>query len=895
MESAVLADATPLMRQYWELKATVPDALLFFRMGDFYELFGDDAVEASRLLEITLTTRDRTKANPMPMAGVPHHSAHGYIQRLLRAGRKVAIGEQMEDPASTKGLVRRDIVRVLSPGVQFDLDANDSAWLAIALREDSAACWTLGCLDASTGHTAYATGLSEAELLGELSRHPIRQLLRLDGDLPEGVRAALRPDTLLEELSANHLAQAAAHSFLCRQFGVGSLDAFLPSGTAVHALGILAHYAARSQRVDRLAHLQPPVPLHHQTSMALGPQTADHLDLFPAPDARPNLFSEIQSTKTASGARLLKRWIAEPLASIDAISKRQASVTQLADSPAAREKLRAALSDVYDLERILGRAHTGLANPRDTRALGVSLSRLKTILENLQLLENHLASVPPRQPLAPGLIELRQLLRNTAAEVDSLAHQILQTQREEAPLVARDGSIFKTGTHAELDRLIELSENGARFLVDLEAREREATGISSLKVKYNRVFGYFIEITQAHLKSVPAHYQRKQTTVGAERFFTDELKKFEEEVVSAGTRQKALEQQLFNELLEKIRAQTRAITAAAQALAEIDALVSLATLCERPGWSFPQIDQSLDLDIRQGRHPLVDRGEFVPNDLQLDPEHCRALLITGPNMGGKSTLMRQVALIILLGQIGAPVPASSARWGVVDSIYTRIGAHDAIARGQSTFMVEMTELAHLLHHAGQRSLVVLDEIGRGTSTYDGMSVAWATLEWISTRIQARTLFATHYHELTRLSERLPALKNAHMAVDSSRDLKDHSGLRFLYLLREGPTNESFGIHVAKLAGLPQSVVDRAWQVLETLERESRGPQPVPPSIAGSPPEGQLSFFAPPSAPRVEIRTEIRREFVPHPSIETLKSAAINEMTPLQALNFLAELQKAVLQ
>jgi DNA mismatch repair protein MutS len=888
-DSSQLADATPLMRQYWELKSTVPDALLLFRMGDFYELFGDDAIEASRLLEITLTSRDRTKANPTPMAGVPHHSAHGYIQRLLRAGKKVAIGEQMEDPAAAKGIVRRDIIRVLSPGVQFDLDGSEAAWLAMALREPGGSTWTLACLDASTGHTTFAVKLSPDELLGELSRQPIRQLLKLDGDLPEQAPSALRPGTLLEDLSANILGIDAATKFLCSQFGVASLDAFLPSSTAIHALGILAHYAARSQRVERLAHLQPPRPLHHQLSMALGPQTAEHLDLFPAPDSRPNLLAEIQSTKTAAGARLLKRWLAEPLTSIEGISERQDSIRQLADSLAARDRIRSALGEVYDLERILGRVHTGLANPRDTRALGVSLGQLSAVVENFTLLENSLAS--SKQKLAPGLLQLRQRLIDARSALAPLSSRILETQKEEAPLVSRDGGIFKAGTHPDLDRLIELSENGARFLVELETRERESTGIASLKVKYNRVFGYFIEITQAHLKNVPAHYQRKQTTVGSERFFTEELKKFEEEMVSSGSRQKALEQQLFDELLGKIREQTSMITKAAQSLAEIDVLASLAALCERPGWVFPTIDQTLDLEILQGRHPLVDRGEFVPNDLRLNPESCRSLLITGPNMGGKSTIMRQVALIVILGQIGAPIPASAARWGVVDSIFTRIGAHDAIARGQSTFMVEMTELAHLLHHAGERSLVILDEIGRGTSTYDGMSVAWATLEWICTRVKSRTLFATHYHELTRLAERLPALKNAHMAVDSSRDLKDHSGLRFLYLLREGPTNESFGIHVAKLAGLPQTVVDRAWEVLENLESESRGPQPSTATAGAVASEGQLSFFAP---TRVEVRTEIRRELVSHPSLETLKSAAINEMTPLQALNFLAELQKAAL-
>ncbi|MBU6376641.1 MAG: DNA mismatch repair protein MutS, partial [Bdellovibrionales bacterium] len=747
------------MRQYWELKSSVPDSLLLFRMGDFYELFGDDAVEASRILEITLTSRDKAKANPIPMAGVPHHAAQGYIQRLLRAGKKVAIGEQMEDPSSAKGIVRREVIRVLSPGVQFDLETSETVLLAIALREKLGSTWTLACLDASTGHSYYAVKLSSEDLVAEIQRHPIRQLLRLDGDLPELATKILSSDALLEDLSSNFLSDSSAEKFLCEQFEVASLGAFLPDRHSIHALGILAYYAARSQRLQKLAHLQPPRPLHHSQSMVLGPHTTDHLDLFPGADLRPSLLQEIQQTKTAAGARLLRRWIGEPLASVEPIKERQASIFQLSTSSGVSVRLQQALTEVYDLERILGRVHTGLASPRDTLALGRSLHQIPSILELLARLT---------ETLPDGLVKLKQRLQQASEALHSLSDQIIATQRDDPPLVSRDGGIFRPGTNTELDRLIELAENGAQWLLELEARERNATGISSLKVKYNRVFGYFIEVTQAHLKSVPSQYQRKQTTVGAERFFTEELKKFEEESVSASFRQKALEQQLFGELLNRVREQTSSIITAAQSLAELDALLSLATLSSRPGWVFPVIDESLDIELSQSRHPLVDRGEFVPNDVHLDPERCRALLITGPNMGGKSTLMRQVALVVILGQMGAPVPAKSARWGVVDSIFTRIGAHDAIARGQSTFMVEMTELAHILHHSAERSLVILDEIGRGTSTYDGMSVAWATLEWICTRLRSRTFFATHYHELTRLSERLPALRNAHMAVESSR-------------------------------------------------------------------------------------------------------------------------------
>jgi DNA mismatch repair protein MutS len=877
--SSAANDSTPLMKQYWELKSGVPDALLLFRMGDFYELFGDDAVEASKILEITLTSRDKGKANPIPMAGVPHHAVHGYLQRLLKAGRKVAIGEQMEDPSSAKGIVKREITRVFSPGVQFDLETDDSAWLATALPEE-AGRWTLCCLDVSTGQAFYQTGLETTALLDELQRNPIRQLLRLGGRLPPEAAEALRPGALLEDLSEHFLAPAAARTVLCTNYGLQALEAFLPSETAIHALGVLVRYAAKSQRLEQLAHLQLPLPLHQAQSLRFGPQTAEHLDLFPVSDGRPNLLSAIQNTRSAAGARRLKRWLSEPLTRPEEIRQRQDAVRLLAGAPGgALQRLSQAQAEIYDLERILGRVHTGLANPRDTRALGASLRQIPALIDTLA----YLGSLPSQ------LEHLKTELAKVSAGLAPLADRIVATQKAEAPLVSRDGGIFERGTDAELDRLIDLNERGSEWLLALEAREREATGIPSLKVKYNRVFGYFIEITQAHLKSAPAHYQRKQTTVGAERFFTDELKKFEEEAVTAQARQKALEEKLFADLLSEIRLSTRQITEAAHLLSELDALASLSALARRPGWVFPTVDDTLELEIRAGRHPLVDRGEFVPNDLRLDPQSRRTLLITGPNMGGKSTLMRQAALIVILGQMGAPVPAAAAGWGAVDAIYTRIGAQDAIARGQSTFMVEMTELAHLLHHAGERSLVILDEIGRGTSTYDGMSVAWATLEWICSRIRSRTLFATHYHELTRLVERLPELQNAHMAVESP-GAKDSGELRFLYLLKEGPTNESFGIHVAKLAGLPKSVIDRAWEVLESLEGETRNPPAPSGPAAGAVDPAQLSFFGGVS-PGAPAQVVVKTEFLPNPVGQRLRDLRIDELTPLQALNLLAELQR----
>ncbi len=789
-------DSTPLMKQYWELKAQAADALLLFRMGDFYELFGNDAVEASRILEITLTSRDRKSPNPMPMAGVPHHSVQGYLQKLLRAGKKVAIAEQMTDPGAAK-LVKREIIRVFTPGVQFDLEGSEANYLGAIVSSDEK--WTLACLDASTGEALVSDPLLPEDLAMELASRPLKQLLCFG--LPPKLET---PSSLLvENLPSNYLSALQAEEWLKKHYELASLEAFLRAPSAIHALGIAVVYALRTQQQERLAHLRLPEPLHQPKTMTLGPGAAQHLDLLT--DSGPNLFDLMNHTRSALGARQLKRWLLAPLKSPSEISARQEAVFEFSKS-GLREKLSSECAEIYDLERISGRINAKLANPRDTLALGKSLSRLSRITSLMEGMK------------APALKELRAKLVARANELFPLANRIIQNQREDAPLASREGEIFNVGTSPDLDQLIALTEDGSRWLVELETREREKTGIPSLKVRYNRVFGYYIEITQAHLKNVPSHYLRKQTMVGAERFFTEELKKFEDDILNASTRKIALEQELFLDLLKEAQAQTRPIMETAQCLGELDALVSLAKLVEEPGWVFPLIDEGLSLSIEEGRHPLIDaftQGSFVPNSLSLSPETRLALMITGPNMGGKSTVMRQTALILILGQIGAPVPAAKATWGAASSLYTRIGAHDAIARGQSTFMVEMSELAHILHHADERSFIVLDEIGRGTSTYDGMSVAWATLEWICSQIRARTLFATHYHELTRLARTLPLLANAHMAVESPAS--EGGKLRFLYKLKEGPTNESFGIHVARLAGLPKAVIDRAWECLEELE------------------------------------------------------------------------------
>ncbi len=859
------ADDTPLMKQFWEIKAQAGDALLLFRMGDFYELFGDDAVEAARILEITLTSRDKNKPNPLPMAGVPHHSVQGYIQKLLAAGKKVAIADQTEDPAASKAsgnkIVKRELSRIFTPAVQFDLEGSQPVYLACAIRGERH--WSAACLDVSTGETLVGSGLSPEALSTEIQSLPIRHLLRTNG-LEAIASASLPAETLVEDLPSNYLSLDQARQCLQRHYDIGDLDAFLPDAAAAHALGLLVTYALRTQQKERLAHLRLPVPLRKTDALVLGPRSAEHLDLD-------ELFGLINRTKSALGARQLRKWLHAPLTRPEAIAERQASIREFAKTAQLADRLASGLSEVYDLERISGRIHAGLASPRDTLALGRTLSALTRLSQAMTFTRSSES--------------LKQGLATSAAGLEALGQRILKIQREDAPLTARDGGIFTRGTDPELDRLLTLTEDGEKFLVDLEAREREATGIPSLKVRYNRVFGYYIEITSAHLKSVPSHYQRKQTMVGAERFFTEELKKFEEEILTASSKRKALEQELFDRLLEEIGRRTSELMNAATLLGDLDARVALSRLFDAPGWVLPTIDSSRALEIEAGRHPLIDRDGrkgFVPNSIGLSPETDLTLLITGPNMGGKSTVMRQTALIVLLGQMGAPVPAASARWGAVSSVHTRIGAHDALSRGQSTFMVEMTELAHILHHADERSLIILDEIGRGTSTYDGISVAWATLEWIARKIQARTLFATHYHELVKLADTLPGLANAHLAVDS--DAKKGT-LRFLYELRPGPTSDSFGVHVAKMAGLPKAVVERAWQVLADLE--AGGSQLAAP---GAHPD-QLSLFAPSAAMQAQPAEAEPEPAAPHPVVLELEGLDVNGMTPIQALNFIVRLQE----
>jgi DNA mismatch repair protein MutS len=855
--------STPLMKQFVRLKQEAGDAFLFFRMGDFYELFAEDAVNAAPLLGVTLTSRDKRSENPMPMAGVPFHSATNYIQKILNAGKKVAIAEQILPEGMSadqiKGIVERRIIRTFTPAVQFEIGTESSPRYLATLMPAGEKRFVLALLEPATGEIRISDAKEAGELHGDPALSEIRHFLNPGTKTPPEFLATLeaRNGALLEEVAPNLIAATEILPFLREQFDQMVLPPLLGNEAAARALAFLIRYVTRTQGIDRLPHLHDPKPLHENGRLVVGPETLRHLDLG-------DLITLIDRTATSMGARRLRPELEAPLRHPGELRSRQEAVRELARDSLGSRQIHEDLKGVYDLDRILGRIATRLASPRDTYALAESLEHAFRFRERLS------------HWVAPVLRNLSARFDAAAIRLKELSEKTLRIQNPEAPTHLRDGGIFSKGADPELDRLLGLTEDGERFLIELETREREQTGISSLKVKYNRVFGYFIEISSANLKHVPSHYQRKQTMVGGERFFTEELKRFEEEILTASSKQKALEARLFEALLDEFTLHAPDLKKLSDAIGELDALLSLSFLAGKPGWNFPEIDESRELVLSASRHPVVEAalsGEFVPNDLELG-ESAHTLILTGPNMGGKSTIMRQVAQIILLGQAGAPVPAARARWGIFHSLYTRIGAQDAIAKGQSTFMVEMVELAHILKHADERSFIVLDEVGRGTSTFDGMSVARASLEYLHRKSGARIVFATHYHELTELEALLPGIKNAHMKV-----LEDRGRLTFLYEIAPGRSSKSFGIQVAELAGLPKSVVKQAWEVLKGLENGK---------TVGETAASQLSLFA--SGPSDEASPEASVPSEITELIEEINKIDPDSMRPIEALQCLAALK-----
>ncbi|MEX1182683.1 MAG: DNA mismatch repair protein MutS [Gemmatimonadota bacterium] len=862
-------DHTPLMQQWREAKSRHPDALVFFRVGDFYEMFCEDAEEGAKLLGLTLTSRNNGGATNVPLAGVPARARDEYVQRLVRLGRRVAICEQVEDPALAKGIVRREVVETVTPGaVVADalLVARRNNHL-VALREAATGspgrAVALAAADASTGEVTVLLAPA-ASLEAELARFEAAELLLpaswLGHDVPgaEGASRTYRPDWLFEP---EH-----GREEIRRRYRITSLDGFgfeSHDAPLIGALGALIGYLAEVQPAS-VAALRPPRIERFGEAMALDEMTRRNLELVEplrgdggASDRATTLIQVIDETQTPMGARLLRRWVLRPLVSGQLIRERQLAVAELLTDATTRRALRAELKDVRDLERLAAKIGTGRAAPRELRALALSLERLPSVRRAIAA-----ASAPL---LAVAAVELDPL--------DDVCALLGRALNDELPSGIGDGDVMRPGWNVELDELRALRDGAQDYIARLQTRERERTGIASLKVGYNKVFGYYIEVTRTNIERAPAYYERKQTLANAERYVTPELKEWESKALDAEDRILALEARLFAELRADIARHMQRLQSTAAHMALVDVVTSLAQLAERGGYARPEIHDGYALEIRDGRHPVVERmmprEEFIPNDVVLD-ETGRIMILTGPNMAGKSTILRQVGLIQLLAQIGSFVPARRARLPVCDRIFTRVGASDNLVRGQSTFMVEMHETSAILHGATRASLVLLDEIGRGTATYDGVSIAWAVTEHLHEVTGPKTIFATHYHELTQLADLLPGLVNFNVAV---REVGND--IVFLHHLQPGGADRSYGIEVARLAGMPATVVQRAREILRDLEgAHSGGGEGLGRFGAHAPPREQLSLFAPPD----------------HPAVLRLRRTDVNALTPLQALNLLAELK-----
>lgn len=863
---------TPMMRQYFEVKATHPDAILFFRLGDFYEMFLDDAVLASRLLDITLTSRNKGAADEVPLCGIPYHSCQPYIARLVEQGYKVAICEQVEDPKAAKGIVRREVVRVVTPGLVVDtetLDPRRNNYLA-ALAAGEEGRWGLASVDITTGEFRAAECASPAELATELAARDAAEVLVAAGAAEDALLADLaavlhgRTVTRVPEWA---VAVDRARQALRESFPHLSLEACGCQGLpgALAAAGAVLHYLGETQK-GALPHLQPLRTVHSGQFMHLDESTRRNLELTGSlvdGGRRGSLLGVLDRTVTAMGARKLRQWLGQPLVDLEAIRARHRAVAALVEESLLRDDLRAALGGVCDLERLNGRIAMATGNARDLAALKSSLDRLPPLLDLLAGIDDQLLA-GLRDGLDP-LADLNELIG--LAIVD------------DPPLGVREGGLIRPGFHAELDELRQISREGKGWIARLEQEEKERTGITTLKVRYNRVFGYYIEITRAHLARVPDDYQRRQTLAGAERFITPALKEYEDKVLGAEERVAEIEYELFQEVRRRVAAEGARLQGTADALAALDLLAGLADLAHDRSYCVPEMDDSTALVIEEGRHPVIEAmnlGErFVPNDVQMDTADDQLLIITGPNMAGKSTFMRQVALIVLMAQLGSHVPAKAARIGLVDRIFTRVGASDNLARGQSTFMVEMTETANILNHATPRSLIVLDEIGRGTSTFDGVSIAWAVAEYLHDhpRVAARTLFATHYHELTDLALTRERVRNYTVAVKEWQEQ-----IIFLRRIVKGGASHSYGIQVARLAGLPAAVIERAREVLKNLEAGEF--ETGAPRLAKS----RRQQPAAPPQPGLFDRVE-------DPLRRRLEELDVSVLTPLEALNRLDELKR----
>jgi DNA mismatch repair protein MutS len=910
---------SPLMQQYHAIKTRYPHALLLFRLGDFYELFYEDAILASRELQITLTSRNREKGQPIPMCGVPYHAADGYIARLIRGGFKIAICDQMELPGPGKKLVRREVVRVITPGTATDgsvLDARENNYLAAVAKHSSGSPVGLAFVDLSTGE------FQSTEFSGEDADESVRDELQL---LRPRETLLPRPQQLFETAKTSLLEGAGGvesrledwifqrdygERILREQFGVAELTGFGLDDhpQALAAAGAIVHYlrenAARGPdtaagststqppSVEALQHLDRVRYYEQRKTLVLDPVSVRNLELitpiFTEENSRSGpvtLVAALDSTVTGMGARLFRSWILRPLLDRDAIEARLEAVAHLLQQTVVRGEIRKELRGIQDLERLTSRITLGLASPRELVALRKSLVQLP-VLKNF---------------LTPPPVGGSALLRHLHGEIDELTDVRERLERaiaDEPPALATDPGMIRSGYDGELDELRSLSQNSKQIIAAMEDRERKRTGIASLKIRFNQIFGYYMEISKPNLHLAPADYERKQTLVNAERFTSPELKEYERKILVADERILEIERQLFVEIRSNIAAQAARLRRTAAAVAQLDVIASFAKLAADRGYARPEFNATGELLIVGGRHPVIEellrqRGErFVPNDLCFDPGRQQLLLITGPNMGGKSTYLRQAALIVLMAQMGSFVPARQAKLPITDRIFTRIGASDNLARGRSTFLVEMSEVAAILHHATPSSLVLLDEVGRGTATFDGLSIAWAVVEHLQKHTRARTLFATHYHELTELADLLTGVQNVHVSVKETP-----SEIIFLRRVEPGSADKSYGIEVARLAGLPRSVIERAREVLKKHEQSEHAlSETLSPGALDDPSASAVTTSTGAGASLLHRRNghqEVLFTALDRAVLDKLRDADLDQLKPLDALNLLAELKKQI--
>ncbi|MCL2761449.1 MAG: DNA mismatch repair protein MutS [Desulfuromonadales bacterium] len=871
---ALTTEKTPMMRQYLEIKAEYPDTILFFRLGDFYEMFFDDALKASKILDITLTARNKSaEGDDVPLCGVPYHSANPYIAKLIEAGEKVAICEQVEDPKNAKGIVKREVVKVITPGLVIDgenLSPKENNFLmSLFMGENN--CYGLSILDLSTGEFKATEVEGEDAVFAEIACISPSELL-----LPE----SYRDSKLHKTLSQNNiylfsfipewvLDKEYKERLFTDQFGVSSAALSGDMSFASTAASLTLHYLKETQKGKAL-HIRDLLTYQSREFLLIDESTRRNLEITKTMidgKRRGSLLGLMDMTFTAMGGRKLKQWLNYPLVSLEDIRLRQDAVAELFDDPLWRDELSGSVEGIYDLERLNGRISLASASAKDMVALKESLERVPVIISTLSKSSS-------------------TLLKETLHGIDPLTDICSLIQKgitENPPFTLRDGGIIADGYNPELDELRAISREGKGFIAKLEAKERARSGINSLKIRYNKIFGYYIEVTKANLKDVPEDYIRRQTLSNAERFITPELKEYEEKVLGAEERITELEYALFQEIRQHIANEGERIAKTADNIAVLDVLISLAKLAHEKNYCRPEVNSSDAIEIIEGRHPVVESlnlGErFVPNDVFMDGDENQLLIITGPNMAGKSTFMRQVALIVLMAQVGSFIPASSAKIGVVDRVFTRVGASDNLAKGQSTFMLEMTETADILKNTTSRSLIILDEIGRGTSTFDGVSIAWGVAEYLHDNAEkrAKTLFATHYHEMTELAVTRKGVKNYNIAVKEWNDQ-----VIFLRKIVPGGASHSYGIQVARLAGIPLEVVQRAKEILANLEKGEFSSEGEPRLARGretvhAKPSGQLTLF----------------ERDNSAIAERLKEIDVSLITPVEALNLIDELKRMI--